>query len=280
MPAKTAHSNATSVPGVTTSSTHPNNSTPNVCNSRVSVVKAAGNKSTWATQNPGQPVMQPHQPLSSVEKDHHSTHAASRQISAAQWRDHDMLLHNAIQSLANEFEMMVQAIATTHNITSEKVKKLLGGHKYYQNPHSMQLANAIIHNKANELAHGEKLSLQQIWELARADPKYQDMTQDEKDELLCALMEYCTLKNMSVHTTNSAAACDAQSTLEHVFKILDGLALCTGIYACLFATHGHVYDSLQPFWYGTDNVMDFWEDVMDLKPDEIICKLGMHAWKK
>ncbi|KAI6153015.1 hypothetical protein BKA82DRAFT_4302010 [Pisolithus tinctorius] len=225
--------------------------------------------------------MQPRQPLSAVEKDHCSVHAASRQISAAQRRDHDMLLNDAIQSLANEFEMKVQAVATTHNVTSEKVKKLLGGHKYYQNPRSMQLANAIIHDKANEVnegrARGEKLSLQQIRELARADPKYQDMTQDKKDELLHALTEYRTLKNVSVRTTNSAAARDAQSTLEHVFKILDGLALRTGIYACLFATCGHVYDSSQPFWYGTDNVMDFWEDVMDLEPDEIVRKLEQWA---
>ena len=46
---------------------------------------------------------------------------------------------------------------------------------------------------------------------------------------------------------------------------------------CLFATRGHVYDSSQPFWYGTDNVMDFWEDVMDLEADEIIRKLEQWA---
>ena len=42
---------------------------------------------------------------------------------------------------------------------------------------------------------------------------------------------------------------------------------------CLFTTHGHIYNSSQPFWYGIDNVMDFWEDMMDLKADEIIWKL-------
>ncbi|KAI5987810.1 hypothetical protein EDD15DRAFT_2142218, partial [Pisolithus albus] len=59
---------------------------------------------------------------------------------------------------------------------------------------------------------------------------------------------------------------------------LDGLALHTGIYVCLFATRRHVYDSSQPFWYGTDNVMDFWEDVMDLEPDEIVRKLEQWAY--
>ena len=68
--------------------------------------------------------------------------------------------------------------------------------------------------------HGEKLSLQQIQELARDDPKYQDMSQDKKDELLHTLTEYRTLKNMSVCATNAAASCDAQSTLEYVFKVV------------------------------------------------------------
>ncbi|KAI6113497.1 hypothetical protein EDD17DRAFT_1497932 [Pisolithus thermaeus] len=192
-----------------------------------------------------------------------------------------MLLNEAIWSLADEFEAKVRLIATTHNVTHKKVKKLVGGHKYYQNPHGTQLANAIIHDKVHEVneghIQGEKLTLQQIQDLARVDPKYQGMTQDKKDELLRALTEFHALKNTSIRATNSAAACNVQSMLEHISKILDGVALHTGIYMCLFATHGHIYDSSQPFWYGTDNVMDFWEDVMDLEPDKIVCKLEQWA---
>ncbi|KAI6022454.1 hypothetical protein BKA83DRAFT_100747 [Pisolithus microcarpus] len=262
-------------------STCRNNGVPGRCNDEVSATKPTANKSTWAARNPGWPVMQPRQPLSAVEKEHRSAHAASRQISAAQRKDRDVLLNEAIRSLADEFEAKVQVLATTHNVTHEKVKKLLGGHKYYRNPRGTQLANAIIHDKAHEVnegrARGEKLSLEQIRDLARVDPKYQDMTQEEKDELLRALTEFRALKNSSVRATNSAAARDAQSTLEHIFKILDGLALRTGIYVCLFATRGHVYDSSQPFWYGTDNIMDFWEDVMDLEPDEIVRKMEQWA---
>ncbi|KAI6013627.1 hypothetical protein BKA83DRAFT_4130284 [Pisolithus microcarpus] len=278
---KSTPSNATSEPAATVLSTCPNSGVPGGRNGEIIVAKPAGNKSTWAARNPGWPVTQPRQPLTTVEKEHHSAHAASRQISAAQRKDRDVLLNEAIRKLSDEFEAKVQVVATTHNVTQEKVKKLLGGHKYYQNPRGTQLANAIIHDKAHEVnegrACGEKLTLQQIQGLARADPKYQDMTQDEKDELLRALTEYWALKNTSVRATNSAAARDVQSTLEHIFKILDGLALRTGVYVCLFATRGHVYDSSQPFWYGTDNVMDFWEDVMDLEPDEIVRKMEQWA---
>ncbi|KAG1720457.1 uncharacterized protein EDB91DRAFT_1088833 [Suillus paluster] len=57
--------------------------------------------------------------------------------------------------------------------------------------------------------------------------------------------------NMSVRTTNSAAVHDVQSTLDNVFKI---------------AT-----------WFGTDNVMDFWEDVLQTEADEIMRKLEQWA---
>ena len=48
----------------------------------------------------------------------------------------------------------------THNITDEKVRKLLGGYKYYyRNPHSMQLANAIIHDKVHGVNEGKFYSI-------------------------------------------------------------------------------------------------------------------------
>ena len=99
--------------------------------------------------------MQPRQPLSTAEKERRTAQMASRQISAAQCKDHDALLNDAIQSLSDEFETKVQVIATTHNITDKKVRKLLGGYKYYRNPRSTQLANAIIHDKAHEVNEGK-----------------------------------------------------------------------------------------------------------------------------
>jgi len=43
----------------------------------------------------------------------------------------------------------------------------------------------------------------------------------------------------------------------------------TGIYATLFVTRGHSYDMHSATWYGTDNAMDFWEDVLKLEPDQV-----------
>ncbi|KAI5992262.1 hypothetical protein EDC04DRAFT_2986143 [Pisolithus marmoratus] len=147
----TPSSNITSTPGASAPNTCPDNGSPHACNDGISVANPAGNKSTWATRNPGWPVTQPCQPLSAVEKECHSAYAASRQILSAQQKDRDMLLNEAVKSLADEFEAKVQVIVTVHNIIHKKVKKLLGGHQYYQNPRSTQLANVIIHDKAHEV---------------------------------------------------------------------------------------------------------------------------------
>ncbi|KAG2738598.1 hypothetical protein P692DRAFT_201695481, partial [Suillus brevipes Sb2] len=77
--------------------------------------------------------------------------------------------------------------------------------------------------------------------------------------------------------TNTAVARDVQSTLDGVFKTLDAFAVRTGIYACLFASRGHVYDTTQATWFGTDNIMDFWEDVLQMEADEITRKLEQWA---
>ena len=40
----------------------------------------------------------------------------------------------------------------------------------------------------------------------------------------------------------------------------------------MFLIRGHVNDTAEATWYGSHNSMDFWEDVMQLDPDEI-CRL-------
>ncbi|KAG1893008.1 uncharacterized protein F5891DRAFT_913702, partial [Suillus fuscotomentosus] len=105
----------------------------------------------------------------------------------------------------------------------------------------------------------------------------QDLTEEEKKELVDKLNEYQALRNMSMCAMNTATMCDVQSTLDTIFKMLDSLAVRTGIYACLFASRGHIYNTTQATWFGTDNIMDFWEDMLQVEADEITWKLEQWA---
>ena len=118
------------------------------------------------------------------------------------------------------------------------------------------------------------------------------MTEEQEQEFLDKLAEHREHKTTSAHASNAAAARDMLCTSDSInrevsnraaidifnyspFIIglqLDNLALRTGSYGCVFLTRGHVNDTAEATWYGSHNSMDFWEDVMQLDPDEI-CRL-------
>ncbi|KAG1721162.1 hypothetical protein EDD22DRAFT_790872 [Suillus occidentalis] len=240
----------------------------------ISEVPADANNSSWAARNPDRPFLMSRAPLNAAQKAQANAQRASRKISAAQ--------HKETEDMLTDQNDRIEAITSEHGVTQDKVKKLMGGERYYKKgSQNMQLANALIHAKAQEVNAdhpcGAKYSLDEIQEMVKADESMQNLVHEEQQEYINKLNECRALQNMSVCTMNTAAAQDVQSTLDNVFKMLDGLALRTGIYTCLFASRGHVYDTVQAMWFGTDNVMDFWEDVLQTEADEIMRKLEQWA---
>ncbi|KAG2743411.1 hypothetical protein P692DRAFT_201672374, partial [Suillus brevipes Sb2] len=218
--------------------------------------------SSWAARNANRPALTPRGPLNAAQKAQANTRKASHKLSAEQCKEADDGLSSAIQCLLADKTEKINAIALEHGVTQEKVKKLMGGEKHYKGNCNVQLANALIHAKAQEVnadrPRGAKLSLKEIRNLVKADDSMRNLTAEEEQEYINKLNEHCALQNMSVRATNTAVARDVH------WMVLDGLAVQTGIYACLFTSRGHVYDTTQATWFGTDNVMDFWEDVLQI----------------
>ncbi|KAG2135771.1 hypothetical protein DEU56DRAFT_737506 [Suillus clintonianus] len=244
-------------------------------------IPADANNSSWAARNPNRPVLMSRAPLNAAQKAQANARRASRKFSTAQRKETEDALTSAIQQLLADQNDKINAIALEHGVTQDKVKKLMGGEKHYKGHRNVQLANALIHVKAQEVnadrPRGAKYSLDEIREMVKDDEALQNLSLQDQQEYIDRLNEHRALRNMSVRASNTAAACDAQSTLDNVFKMLDALAVRTGIYACLFASRGHVYDTAQATWFGTNNVMDFWEDVLQMEADEIARKLEQWA---
>jgi hypothetical protein len=137
---------------------------------------------------------------------------------------------------------------------------------------------------------GDKLGLQELQTLAKDDPKLQQLTEEEKDELIQKLQEHRELKKTGTRASNRAAAQDVRLTLQHVnaevkFSIhnpltclahqtshiqLDDLADRTGIYAITFVTRGHVDDMTLPGWFATGDSAFFLRDHLKLEPWDIV----------
>ncbi|KIK26855.1 hypothetical protein PISMIDRAFT_8634 [Pisolithus microcarpus 441] len=112
---------------------------------------------------------------------------------------------------------------------------------------------------------GQKFQLKELQEMVANDQNMQNLDKDMKQKYLRELKE----SHNSSH--------DVQATLKKIYGELQALAYRTGIYACLFVTRSHVYDMHTATWFGTDNIMDFWEDHMKLSPDYIIKQLELWA---
>ncbi|KAI5984400.1 hypothetical protein EDD15DRAFT_2133191, partial [Pisolithus albus] len=119
--------------------------------------------------------------------------------------------------------------------------------------------------------------LKELQKMVADDPDMQNLDEETKRKYLGELKESRSLKAVGIRSTNTAASRDVQATLKKVYGELQALTYRTGIYASLFVTRGHVYDTHAATWFGTDNIMDFWEDRMHLSPDYIIKQLELWA---
>jgi hypothetical protein len=117
------------------------------------------NNSSWAARNANRPILTPRAPLNTAQKARANAQKASRKLSAEQRKEAEDALTAAIQRLLAEENAKIDAIALEHSVTQDKVKKLMGGEKYYKGNRNMQLANAFIHGKAQEVNAGESFKV-------------------------------------------------------------------------------------------------------------------------
>jgi hypothetical protein len=75
-------------------------------------------------------------------------------IAAARNKESSVLLVVGILGLAVLRDTQIEELATKHNVTKQHVEKLVNNSTHYKKPHTLNLANALVHMKANELNEG------------------------------------------------------------------------------------------------------------------------------
>ncbi|KAF8548286.1 hypothetical protein OG21DRAFT_1423328, partial [Imleria badia] len=159
-------------------------------------------------------------------------------------------LEDAVQKHIEDQKRALMRIAQDHSVTFQYISTLAGAQTSYRTSHKPQLQNALRH------------SLEEVREMVLQDPKMQNLTPEAKEEYIAALAQSRDVKQHGIHANNAAAARDVLATMDRISRELDSLREQTGIYATLFVTRGHVNDSVQAMWYGTDDSGTFWEDVV------------------
>jgi hypothetical protein len=78
----------------------------------------------------------------------------TQKIAAARNKESSVLLAAGILGLAVLRDTQIEELATKHNVTKQHVEKLVNNSTHYRKPCTLNLANALVHMKANELNEG------------------------------------------------------------------------------------------------------------------------------
>ncbi|KAG1727282.1 uncharacterized protein EDB91DRAFT_1086484 [Suillus paluster] len=106
------------------------------------------NNSSWAARNLNHPALTPCVLLNAAQKAQVNAQKVSCKLSTEQCKESEAVLTTTIQWLLTEETEKIDAIALKHNVSQEKVKKLMRGGNHYKGNWNVQLANALIYAKA------------------------------------------------------------------------------------------------------------------------------------
>ncbi|KAI6045474.1 hypothetical protein EDC04DRAFT_2559568 [Pisolithus marmoratus] len=217
---------------------------------------AETNNSTWQARNPNCPVIPAHV---SKNKKILNTKQASRQITAEQCAIKHKALQTNIKLFLEEQKCKLETIATTHDVMVKYLNHLVTLQMYYHTTCKPHLTNVPIHAKAKEVNSGNE-----VCNLLANNPKMQPeiLTEEQKEYYIQELVKQHNLMAHGVCASNIAAGEDVFLVMHQIIEELENLHDHTGIYASLFITHGHINDSTQASWFGTDNSATFWEDIL------------------
>ncbi|EGN96036.1 hypothetical protein SERLA73DRAFT_59238, partial [Serpula lacrymans var. lacrymans S7.3] len=220
---------------------------------------------TWAGRNPKRPIQVPRPAARELTK----AEQASRAIAAKEKKVMKQQIKDDIDEYLQD-QLYLVALAAKHNVTLDYMKKQVSSEMNYKTTCAPNIYNVIVYAKSLEINIAMYIkNLKELQNIASKTTNSSDLNQEEREELCNHFLEQCKVKITGSHANNTAVARDMMLTAERIGREFDNLALRTGAYGCFFLTCGHIYNTGTTTWYGSDNLMDFWEDIIGRDPDEL-----------
>ncbi|KAF8347109.1 hypothetical protein F5887DRAFT_882138, partial [Amanita rubescens] len=163
----------------------------------------------------------------------------------------------------------------------EYIHSLLCASSTLKSTHKPNLKNAIIHQKVKELnegrEEGSRLSMIEVQNMVNIEEIMQEITEEEKTELIQQLEDHRELKHKGARATSISAAQDMRCTMQRLTQEADNLASRTGAHIFLFTTRGHVDDRGILGWTATENMEKFFSDVLKIEAWNLLRKFEQWA---
>ncbi|EKM77184.1 hypothetical protein AGABI1DRAFT_11786, partial [Agaricus bisporus var. burnettii JB137-S8] len=172
-------------------------------------------------------------------------------------------------------------LAAKYHRKPKYIEKLMTSQTRYKKERGTNLFNAKVAWKRRQVnqdkAENRHMSLQELQAAVKADPAFENLSEEREKELINALEEEKSVKRTGARISNRAATLDYQSTIERVQQELTSLSVRTGIVAFAFFSRSHINDTMQPEWISTPGALDFLPDTMRTTAGEMGRKFELWA---
>ena len=129
-----------------------------------------------------------------------------------------------------------------------------------------------------DLNLGEKKKMAEIRELIKGDTTYDNLTNEQEEEMKNELLSFREMKKKGARTTNKSSAQDYRSvcgnmndevsqTSSSMFNFLtifqiSALSERTGAVVVAFFSRAHIEDTFEPNWIASENAVNFTWDAL------------------
>ncbi|KAF8335256.1 hypothetical protein F5887DRAFT_829706, partial [Amanita rubescens] len=217
------------------------------------------------------------------------THAERQTIKmrSAQIKENGEALLAEVKAFHVLRDKLVEELAEKFRKKEDYIRVLLCSSSTLKSTRKPNLKNAILHKKAKELnEEGNRLKLLEVQNMINIEEIMQELTADEKSELLQELEDHRDLKKKGARASNISAAQDGMRfTIQRLSQEADNLASRTGAHVFLFASRGDVRDSGIPGWIATANTESFFTEVLKIDAWSLLrqfenwaCSHGQDSW--
>ncbi|KAF8164199.1 hypothetical protein BJ912DRAFT_1068484 [Pholiota molesta] len=218
---------------------------------------------THALRNPHLPQQHPRslRPVTDTEQLSRSTKAAAKKENHARAVD-------AYDTLLISHNTKMEELAKAHALDSEYIKKLHAGNPHFKLKRDVNLANAKVHKKAKEvnssLPMGERKTLLEIRQLVHEDPTYQNLSNEQEEEMKGEVRKARQHKKLGARLTNKSAAQDYRDGVSELDRMIAGISSRTGASIVAFSSRSNLEDTYQPNWLCSTNASNFTTDTFGI----------------
>ncbi|KAK0461665.1 uncharacterized protein EV420DRAFT_1639959 [Desarmillaria tabescens] len=237
-------------------------------------------KTTWASRNPRLPTL----PIREWPTTQGSAVTGSRALLRKENEGRREEYNKQLRDAKDRVQHDIARLASTFHRDENQIQFDLVGGTLYRKPRRLCFEDVKISMEAKkhnaDLPPGKRLGIKKLRAVATANTTYDNLTPEEKSEMVKAFEAEKAVKSKSVRSTSLSAGNDFRATSGHIGQELQNLAVRTGAMSFSIMTRSHLDDAFQTQVHSSLGAEEFIWDTFNMELVDMARHFEMWACSK